>query len=428
MLVTIKAAVIGPRELVTRVTDAASPLPELELTALPYTSESDAASLAKRVDEQVDVILFTGPVPYMIATQSKDRFTAELVHINYVGTGLYRVFFQILRDGLLQDGAKVSVDLLQKAEVLEASQELNLCDLQFSVLEFGPNVTSADMYQFHLNQWLTGQTDIVITCLYSIYERLRGSGVPAYCVLPTTSSIQTALRSVIELGRIKQFRNSQVAACIVHAVSEEPKEANYVNSAIGQALGTTGLKVDDKSYVFYTTRAVLSALTNGYTTPLTFGDVTQNDFVMGVGIGRNPNAAKVKAEEAYQQSKSGFSGSVYILDDDNSIVRLNPANHLVSLEYSNRTYDNQVRLMAEETNLSISTLSKILFVLKTTGEYTMTAMELAKHLDMTLRSARRILKAMADAGYASISGEEQPVTRGRPRNVYRINMLDPVFS
>lgn len=423
MQVMIQVAVIGPREPVMRVIDAAGQFPELDLIARPYTYESEAMNLASQVDKQVEVILFTGPVPYRIATESGYRFTAKLMHINYVGTGLYRVFFQMFRDGILRNGCHLSVDLLHQTEVLETAEELELHNLQVSILNLGETVTSRDLYEFHSRHWQTGQADVAITCLYSVFERLRQAGVPVYCVLPTRESIAYALRSVLELGHIQKLRNSQVAACLVRAVSTAPDEVQTVHNTIGQVLGTTGLLVREDCYLYYTTRAMLSALTNGYSTALEFGSVTQRDFVMGVGIGQTPNASEAKSEEAFRQSNHELSGSVYILDDNNSVIRLNPANQLVSLEYRNRTYDDELRAMAQATNLSISTLSKMHFVLRTTGQCTVTAVELARHLDITLRSARRILKALLDAGYASVSGEEQPLTRGRPRNVYKVKFL-----
>lgn len=415
MQVTIKVAVIGPRELVNRVLEAGLQFAELDLLAFPYGHENETMRLAKTADEQVKVILFTGPVPYMIASQSGHPFQAELLHVNYVGTGLYRVFFQMLRDGLLVDGHRISVDFLLKADVLEAVTELEFSDMQFAILELTPSVTPSEIFEFHSNQWHMGRVDAIITCLFSIYERLSREGIPAYCVLPTGSSIQYALRSAVEQGRLKQLRNNQVAACMVSATSG----GEGLCSAMADWLNTEGQSLGNNRYLFYTTRGFISALTDGYDKPFHFPHLNQDGVAVGIGIGKTPKEASGKSYEAYLQSKSEQVGSVYIVDDDNSIVRLNPVTH-ANLEYTNRTYDDSLRTIAANTNLSVSTLSKMQFVIRTTGDYTLTAAELARHLDVTLRSARRILKALADAGYAAVVGEEQPITRGRPRNVYKI--------
>jgi predicted transcriptional regulator len=46
--------------------------------------------------------------------------------------------------------------------------------------------------------------------------------------------------------------------------------------------------------------------------------------------------------------------------------------------------------------------------------------ELANGLNLTRRSAQRILKVLLESDLANIIGEEQPYLKGRPVPVYRI--------
>ena len=55
------------------------------------------------------------------------------------------------------------------------------------------------------------------------------------------------------------------------------------------------------------------------------------------------------------------------------------------------------------------------------GKDTITANDIAEVLNITLRSARRILNSLNESGIASLIGKEQPAGRGRPRQVYKIN-------
>ena len=46
--------------------------------------------------------------------------------------------------------------------------------------------------------------------------------------------------------------------------------------------------------------------------------------------------------------------------------------------------------------------------------------ELAQYMQITQRSARRILTELEEKGFAEIVAEEKPYMRGRPRKVYKI--------
>ena len=55
-----------------------------------------------------------------------------------------------------------------------------------------------------------------------------------------------------------------------------------------------------------------------------------------------------------------------------------------------------------------------------------TAEELAQTLNITLRSANRILLKWLDAGLVDIIGEEKVAHRGRPKRIYYIQFFEDI--
>lgn len=82
----------------------------------------------------------------------------------------------------------------------------------------------------------------------------------------------------------------------------------------------------------------------------------------------------------------------------------------------------QLQEISRQTSLSVQTLSKLQSILKKRGSAEINAHELAMHMQIMPRSARRILIELETKGIATVVGEESPHPRGRPRKVYRIEL------
>lgn len=416
--ISVKIAVIGPKELVNRVQNEGKNIPGIILLSLPYTNENQAASLAQSIDSQVDVILFTGPVPYLIAKDTKDYWNASLLHINYGGSGLYRVLFQMFRDKPVSEREhQISVDFLNRDEVSEAIEELDISHLHFQFLESKPVYSSDLIVQRHLQLWKEGKVNGVITCIYSVYERLQQTGVPSYCVLPTRSAMKSALKTAFQIGRSKTFESNQIATCLVSIKEVENKEKTL--KLLTETLLTAGQKMADGTVLFYTTKALVFSLTEGFQkTPVLLSGVDK--LRIGVGVGKTASEAKDRAHSSLLKSRLEDGNTLFIIGDNNTVLQIKSQETTGRLEYDSRTFDDTMRQVAEETGLSIATLSKLQYITRMLDTDVVTAVELSTQLNITLRSARRIIKTLIDVGFAKVVGEEQPITRGRPRQVYKL--------
>ncbi len=418
----VKVAVIGPEEIVTRVIEQGDQVPELTLFPLPYTNENKALEHSLSISNQVDIILYTGPVPYMIARNHEKLPDDSLMYINYGGTGLYRVLFQMIRDGFIQEqcGNKVSIDFLDRVEVIEAFEELEIDHKDIMILEHHPFMTSEQIIEHHRRLWNEGRVSAVITCLYSVYKQIKQSGIPVYCVIPTRSAILNSLNMALARGKNKLFDNNQIAAC---QLSFECNEGiSKMIDVISQTLQTSGQQIEENTYLFYTTKGLLYNLTDGFHQLPPFMEKFTGTIWMGVGMGVTAKEAMHRSHHAHLKSREESGDCLYIVGDHNTVIRIDGMDEINRIQYNSRTYDQTLQQVASATHLSVSTLSKIKYVLNALGKDDLTAAELADLLNITLRSARRILKALSDRGYARIVGGEQPILRGRPRKVYKLMM------
>lgn len=99
-----------------------------------------------------------------------------------------------------------------------------------------------------------------------------------------------------------------------------------------------------------------------------------------------------------------------------------PMGSELTLKYSARSEDPELISMAKKAGLSVGTLNRLISLCRRLDTRALTAAQLAEGFGITLRSARRIMAALEKYELATIVGEEQPVGRGRPRQIYALHI------
>jgi hypothetical protein len=420
----VKVAIIGPHEIVQRVLEEGKSFSEIHFVPLPYMNEHEALGSSIYIGHQVDVILFTGPVPYRMVHEHKDKVKALLIWVNYGGTGLYRVLFQMTKDGFIQFTGenRFSIDFLNKEEVIGAFGELEI-NHNLQIIEFEKPMTSDRIVDYHVSLWQEGKVTCAITCLYSVYKKLSEMSIPAFCIVPTRLAIQDALNLALAKAKEKSFENNQIAICLISFdAGVQPEQKDKHLASISEILQTNWQMFSNESYLFYTTRGFIFSLTNGYTEAPYFMEQSSFWLFMGVGIGDTVIEATERARLAHDKSKLEEGSQMYIVENDNAVTRVHKEAGSRLLKYESRSYDELIRKIAAETGLSISTLSKIQYVANASSKRELSGAELARQLNITIRSARRILQSLVNEGYAEVTGGEQPFDRGRPRQIYKLRL------
>lgn len=112
-----------------------------------------------------------------------------------------------------------------------------------------------------------------------------------------------------------------------------------------------------------------------------------------------------------------ITGAFLVTKDKEVIGPLNEDLKAFHLKSEDRT----VLHVAEETGISVATINKLVAFIRLRRDNRFTATDLAAYLQVSRRSAERILKKLADKEFVRAVGEEQPYQQGRPRALYRIN-------
>lgn len=423
--------VCGPADLVEQILElgatwAGSPV-DWRLVGIAYPDEQHVARELRRVQADIDVCLFAGPLPYDLARQA-GVVTMPATYIPLSGSALYST---LLRASLNErfDVRRVSVDSVPEAELAEAYADIGVPLDDVHVMEYRNPDSPAEFVAFHEQLWRSGRTALALTSVRSVAQRLTTAGVPVLLMRPTPATIRTALRTAALLGLGSRLEEGQIAIGIV----ELPQPGGQDPTGYGQdelrlavhsilldearRMGATVLPRDERSYYVVATLGSLVAATDDFREPPFVERVREElglDVELGIGLGLTARDAEAGARTALARARTAHGAQGYVVGHDGNVLLL-PA----------RPRARQVA-QDDARNKALNTLSRLVGALREAGGSTPTerpvvdASTVADLLDITPRAARRVLHTLAEMGLAWQMPPMRSSGPGRPRQMYRL--------
>lgn len=427
----VKVAIISPESFIENMIAVGKTFSALELFSYPYDSIAETADIVQKCKDLVDVLFFAGPIPYQIACAYVEN--KPMIYLPHSGTSLYRALFQALRENGFKesDGLKFSIDILEKQEVLERIEELEIRIDALYVHEYHIADTSQEIVKFHHSLWKNRKIDVALTCYYSVYLKLLELQIPCQRIFPSKATIKESFHWVVLEGKSVYLKGSQLAIGVIHIdlysqTRGSAKDTRKKKLMLQKLLMDYGEEIEalmewtkSDEITFITTRRHIEKSTKGFSEfPLTDQMVHEVNLriSIGIGLGNTASDAELKAREALAKAKSGMDGSCFVMMQDGHVF--GPLGQWQHLSYSARTDNPELLNMAKKATLSVGTMNKLVSYCQKYKKTTLTAAELASGFGITVRSARRILNKLEDKGLAIVVGEEQPITKGRPRQIY----------
>lgn len=434
---SINISVLGPEDLVEKIVKQGEKIKEFQFIAYPYKDETETMELVNKCIEKTDILLFTGPIPYYIARKNVEE-DIPMLYVSYSGTAFYKTIFKYL-ESINWDKSKTirfSIDTVQKRIVHEMLDEFDINHYKVYAKEYKEYIDAKELVEYHYRLYKEGQIDFAITCLTSAYKSLKSMGVPVYRIVPTTMSIRETLRlTKLEAQNIIS-KDAQLCVGVVKVLNWNSMD-NYSPSEYEQRrmkLTMTELFINfcesikasmkfenDDEYIFYATRGAIENITNFYRYIPLIQDVNDQlpfKICIGLGYGYSANEAEKNSREALKYAKNYDKNSCYVIMEDGKVK--GPLGAGRTIEFYSRTNEPEVIELIQKSNVSATTLNKIIGIQDSIGKETLTANDIAESLNITLRSARRILNSLEESGIAKVVGEEQLAGRGRPRQVYKL--------
>ncbi|MFM1654194.1 hypothetical protein ACI7RC_19140 [Brevibacillus sp. B_LB10_24] len=443
--------IVGPEDLVKRVQEQVRSTSAVLIEIKPFHTHlfEEIKQLAKELAESCDILLFTGPGAYELYKSEEAKMNLEMppvsVYVRYDGSALYRILYELA----IESGGDPSrftpftIDRLPPDEINETLQEVKLQNEKVIVINELASSSTYDWSDIHEQHFLAGHSKYAITCLTSVANELALRSVPVKRVVPTYSSIQSALQIVYAKVENLVQSQSQMAVILLkwRLPDRRPKNrfsAYRANLKLQESIidfcesweASLTFSTDNQA-IIYTTMSVVKEITNNFRYfPLiqSLGEQTGNKVFAGIGIGMDALKAEYNAEQAIQFTDAKANPCAYVMFTDGQLLGPLLQSDRMPLKFSTSADHPALLKLAEQTNLSAVTLTRLLSLQSHHPRADISVHHVAKAFDISLRSARRLLRQIETSGLARVVGEEQPPGRGRPRQLYRLSLPEELYQ
>lgn len=430
--------IVGPEALETEIMKALEAFPNFQPIFLHSTPSTIELDVITSLINRVEVLLFTEFPTYLKAKQLVD-FSIPAHYVPLMGTGLYRSLFLIKNQ---YDIKRFSIDTVEEKYIQRTLYELGESNYEIkSFPQYNQSSTIQSIVQFHQDNYHQ-LGSIAITGIQEVSLKLSELNIPNEWVTPTYQDLIVSLERGLLATEARKNKESQIVFGIIdidkfdkatekytteHEVQLfklkfQQMMLNYTKLLDGHLINSGG-----EEFSFITTRGIFERETRGYKfIPLLNSAKSELGVTIsiGVGFGRSAAEAGSHARLALRQSKELGGNVCYIVREDQSVI--GPVDIITDTQYEKYDLsitDAELLQKAEQAGMSAAYMTKLMARVARHKKYDYTAQELAQTLNITTRSAHRILLKWMDASLVDIVGEEKITYKGRPRRIYRLSFI-----
>lgn len=415
-----------------------------KLTYIQYENIGELQKVFLENKGQYSAFITSGTVPLSVLQKIDTPPYAQKYCFGICLENLYRgLLDRILRQGAI-DPERIGVDYFENGDEFQTALKEDRIPEIFSEFEHrlaGMSVGELEIFEQgivekYLRQYQAGKLDFAITFFYSVVKALEQESVECCYCYPSryfmTQKLELCLKD-IRLKRVKQNGSAVIRIRFDLSRWSGRKDHNqelelltvkrslleYCKMHHAEPI----IKDDFTDLEVYVNAKHLQQMTQDFTSfnLLKYLEDTA-DFkgYIGIGTGENLNYARTHAMQALDYRVRLDSNVCVYVDETERVHSLTAGGHLRKPEIGvPMVYVDEI---ANRCHLSAETIYRVIRVLQVRQTSQLTSMDLIEEQNFSLRVATRVLKAMAEAGYAEVVGQKRAGNRGRPQNLYRIKI------
>ncbi|SHI90926.1 hypothetical protein SAMN02745751_01299 [Dethiosulfatibacter aminovorans DSM 17477] len=396
-----------------------------------YDNVDDIMEYMKENSQNVDVAMFTGQYPYQYFKKNS-LLDIPFFAISKTNETLIETFWKMKCEGI--DINRVSIDRSPRKEIIEILDTLEIPVKNIKLIGDSSEVPLDKIYEFHKQLYNNGETEAIISSNYKLYRRFKEDGYKAYRILPSRFLIRESIKKAISIARTEKIKSSQVAVQIIRIRDVDTdtktryKQLKLANKFDDMLIDYTQenqgsfFKFGRNDYMIFTTRgyAGISDMEGK------FGFLAENaekmdiSFSMGIGYGETVTKSESNSKTALMHALEEEKNSCYIVDDDSTMTGPIFGKNSYSLSYELVSSDERIVEMSKKTGVSEKYLSKLRAISRQRGSNIFDTEELSEYLNVTQRSASRIINKLEAGKMAETVGKKSDKTKGRPKKLYKI--------
>ena len=395
----------------------------------PYYEVEEVAAQFLAVQQMVDGLLFSGYVSYKTVVQSQLDISVPYRYFQLSAEDFYKQLLEIVIENrrfelqhTVLDFAAESKKIQEWIEALPIAHRPYL--LEKDENDFGDNVYE-EVFQFHTDMIQSKRAKYVFTRFANIIPMLEKANIPYVYFEISTETLRNIVHDLFAQIEHEHLRNNQIVYGYVKIKPSNKQKKRIEELKIHAALLEFQMEQYPQLFVrdalegfeLNTTYETLVSLTNHFNACALLNELVKQrgEIHIGWGVGRTISEAQMNAKNALDYSLHNDFSSTYIQHEEELI---GPLLYKETTLHSNELL-RQSEQWQKDDRLTRDQLNKVLYAFSTVDYTKLTSQQFATALNVTVRTANRILKSAVEVNLVRVEEEKGKV--GRPANVYYFN-------
>ncbi len=404
----------------------------VQIIYLPYFDTNQIAPIYRKHFRNLDGVIFSGPFSYGVATSALGSLTIPNTYLQKDEGNLYKILLRLACQGKI-DFTRIAIDFISEQnnymgldKILHPSNFPRTLDLPFP--------TDAQSYNEHCDAIIKlkkdGLIDTAIIRYSNMLDKLRHNGIEAHYFYPSKEAFVEAVNRISGQIRESYIINNLPVVGIVFldraALSGNqptPKLRDNLMAAITEFNRQNNMSLlislSELGCDIISSNQGLVKITNNYTTCRLLGYLNLSfDYKVNIGwgIGHSLKEAQDNANDAIGRAIAEGAGYSFIKQD----VRAYPVSLIPGTACVNTSTPIEHVIIESIPGVSKENVRKINLLMQFRESKEISCEDLASYLEVTVRSASRILTVLESCGLAEVSYKKQEKLRGRPAKIYHI--------
>lgn len=423
--------VVGPKESCGIIKKAIHQIDQDQEVRL-YTRElvREAADVIQECEGECDGVIFTGCgiCDYVLEHHQMQK---PYTFIRRSVSSIAEVFLKMVNEGREID--TFSIDVMEKQMIEDILDAFHIQPKNIYTCPLLTGVAEEEYVAWHLKLQEQNLTDVAVTSYVAVYRMIDEKGGRVFYLEPKRSQVRDALADLKKGCALAQAEYSQIAVELIQLSNYPQKEDQYYSAMASKAefeveliryvRGIQGsvFPFGRDEYVIYANSGVVKGKKNYKDLNSLQKQAGNLGLVVNAGLGMGVTAyeAEMHARKALEHTLKKGSGGIFEIDEQEKIE--GPLGLEQQLQYSMISFDPHIQLLSDKTGLSVESILKIQAIAEVRKSYVFDASELAGCLEISVRSARRILNKIQAAGLGTVCAKESAAGGGRPRALVELD-------
>lgn len=409
-----------------------------------YKADSlrDLRTIFPPIEKKYDGFIASGSLSACILSKVRSDEDTPLAYFTVSVESIYKI---ILTQSILRKNfelSKIGLDKLNENDSLEnIIIENRLEELMKDDYE-SINKLSIDELEVFENQLIEkyrsfikkNKINFFITQTVAAFDLFDSYNIDYYCMYPSLNDI-TSTFELIKKNIELRVMNSNLPA-VIHFDLKLDKSNNMTEQKIIEFQKSIFdynekyrtnimLKSSYLDFEVYTDYKTIKNITLDFTC-CTLTDFLKKEIgfkgTVCYGIGNNIFHARINAINASKYGSTSNENQNFLIDKNDNLISLDGNCDNTSLNLALEVSVEYIDEIANKAKLSSNTLIRLISLLKSMDTNELSSNELVTNLNMSLRTANKILSSLLKADLAEVIGQKRVGNKGRPINIYKINI------